>query len=52
MQHVLCTGNLTCRDQYEDLTLLAPNVHIVKGDFDEMSSFPDTKVLYDFFVIL
>mmetsp|Transcript_48000 Transcript_48000/g.71134 ORF Transcript_48000/g.71134 Transcript_48000/m.71134 type:complete len:220 (-) Transcript_48000:139-798(-) len=34
MQHVLCTGNLGSRDQYEELRNLAPNVHVVSGDYE------------------
>eukprot|EP00560_Eucampia_antarctica_P006514 CAMPEP_0197824548 /NCGR_PEP_ID=MMETSP1437-20131217/1770_1 /TAXON_ID=49252 ORGANISM="Eucampia antarctica, Strain CCMP1452" /NCGR_SAMPLE_ID=MMETSP1437 /ASSEMBLY_ACC=CAM_ASM_001096 /LENGTH=197 /DNA_ID=CAMNT_0043424211 /DNA_START=15 /DNA_END=608 /DNA_ORIENTATION=+ len=54
MQHVVCTGNLGSKEQYEDLRNLAPNVHIVSGDFefnngecdfDSQIVFPDTKVL-------
>ncbi|RHY77106.1 hypothetical protein DYB30_014192, partial [Aphanomyces astaci] len=35
MQHVLCTGNMVTKEQYDELRGLAPNVHIVRGDFDE-----------------
>lgn len=45
MQHVLCTGNLVTKEQYDELKGLAPNVHIVRGGFDEDSSFPDSKVI-------
>jgi len=55
MQHVLCTGNLTTRDQYDMLRDLAPNVHVTRGDFDEPgvggdemgggSGFPEKKVV-------
>ena len=34
MQHVICTGNVG-REQYEELRALAPNVHVVEGDFPE-----------------
>mmetsp|Transcript_9346 Transcript_9346/g.13689 ORF Transcript_9346/g.13689 Transcript_9346/m.13689 type:complete len:246 (+) Transcript_9346:195-932(+) len=34
MQHVICTGNLGCKEQYEELRELAPNVHVVTGDFE------------------
>jgi vacuolar protein sorting-associated protein 29 len=40
MQHVLCTGNLVVREQLEELKALAPNVHVVRGDFDENVTFP------------
>mmetsp|Transcript_7287 Transcript_7287/g.10855 ORF Transcript_7287/g.10855 Transcript_7287/m.10855 type:complete len:234 (+) Transcript_7287:73-774(+) len=45
MQHVLCTGNLTSKDKYEEIKKLAPNVHIVNGDMDENSFWPETKSL-------
>lgn len=31
MQHVICTGNVGSKEQYEELRQLAPNVHIVSG---------------------
>ena len=37
IQHVLCTGNLTTQDSYDYLKSLAADVHIVKGDFDDVS---------------
>jgi vacuolar protein sorting-associated protein 29 len=33
MQHVLCTGNIG-REQYDELVALAPNVHVVQGDYN------------------
>ena len=42
---VLCTGNLVTKEQYDDLRALAPNVHVVRGDFDEDASLPDSKVI-------
>ncbi|ETV79990.1 hypothetical protein, variant [Aphanomyces astaci] len=45
MQHVLCTGNMVTKEQYDELRGLAPNVHIVRGDFDESSNYPDKKVI-------
>jgi len=54
MQHVICTGNLGSKAQYEELRSLAPSVHIVEGDYEYTSSvdntdttfsFPDTKVI-------
>ena len=46
MQHVVCTGNIGM-EQYEELRTLAPNVHVVAGDFDDASQlqFPETSVL-------
>lgn len=45
MQHVLCTGNLVTKDQFEELRALAPNVHVVQGGFDDDASYPDSKVV-------
>lgn len=36
-QHLLCTGNLCSREQYDFLRTLAPSVHVVRGDMDEVS---------------
>lgn len=46
MQHVLCTGNLG-REQFNELCALAPNVHIVRGDYDndETLTFPEVRVV-------
>ena len=44
MQHVICTGNIGS-EQYEDIRELAPNVHVVAGDYDVDSSFPETRVV-------
>lgn len=50
MQHVICTGNLTQQEQYEQLRALAPNVHVVAGDYDNeaeagTTTFPETRVV-------
>ena len=46
MQHVICTGNIS-REQFEELCTLAPNVHVVAGDYDldPELAFPETRVL-------
>ena len=36
IQHIICTGNLTSKDMHEYLKTLASDVHVVKGDFDEV----------------
>jgi len=38
MQHVLCTGNIGCKKEYERLRELAPNIHIVGGDYEYNTS--------------
>ncbi|CAM9285266.1 unnamed protein product [Chrysoparadoxa australica] len=45
MQHVLCTGNLVCKEQENHLKTLAPNVHIVSGDFDDRQ-YAETRVVH------
>mmetsp|Transcript_12738 Transcript_12738/g.15614 ORF Transcript_12738/g.15614 Transcript_12738/m.15614 type:complete len:199 (+) Transcript_12738:156-752(+) len=52
MQHVICTGNLGSKQQYDELRQLAPNIHVVAGDCDtmdktslQMMAFPETKVV-------
>jgi len=45
IQHILSTGNLCTKDTHDYLKSLASDLHIVKGDFDENSTYPDTKVL-------
>ncbi len=41
----MCTGNLVTKEQHDELKALAPNVHIVRGGFDEDQSFPESKVI-------
>lgn len=36
IQHILCTGNLCTKESYDYLKTLANDVHIVRGDFDEV----------------
>ena len=45
MQHVLCTGNLTSKEQIDELRALAPNVHVVRGSFDDDASHPESKII-------
>ena len=51
MQHVICTGNVGSKEQYEELRQLAPNVHIVSGseNSDDVQSsqmaFPAMRVV-------
>lgn len=46
MQHVICTGNVG-REQFNEFCALAPNVHVVRGDFDndETLPFPEVQVV-------
>lgn len=36
IQHILCTGNLVTKETYDYLKTIASDVHVVKGDFDEV----------------
>jgi vacuolar protein sorting-associated protein 29 len=36
IQHILCTGNLCNRDTYDYLKTIANDVHVVRGDFDDV----------------
>ena len=36
IQHILCTGNLGTKETYDYLKTIASDVHVVKGDFDEV----------------
>ena len=38
IQHILCTGNLCSKETFDYLKTLASDVHVVKGDFDDVSS--------------
>lgn len=37
IHHILCTGNLCTKESFDYLKTLANDVHIVRGDFDEVS---------------
>merc|ERR1712136_229617 len=45
IQHILCTGNLCTKETFDYLKTLANDVHVVRGDFDENSSYPEQKVV-------
>lgn len=36
IQHILCTGNLCTKESYDYLKTLSSDVHVVRGDFDEV----------------
>eukprot|EP01147_Barroeca_monosierra_P001232 gene1232-4441_t len=44
IQHILCTGNLVTRDTFDYLKTLASDVHVVAGDFDEIT-YPEEKIV-------
>lgn len=37
IQHILCTGNLCTKESFDYLKTLASDVHVVRGDFDEVN---------------
>ena len=39
IQQILCTGNVCDKETYDYLRTISPDVHVVKGDYDE-SGFP------------
>lgn len=45
IQHILCTGNLCTKESYDYLKTLASDVHVVRGDFDEILAYPEQKVV-------
>eukprot|EP01083_Nonionella_stella_P017076 47706_1 len=45
IHHVLCTGNVGSKKAMESLQRIAPNLHIVRGDFDKDNKLPDMKVV-------
>lgn len=53
IQHILCTGNLCTKESFDYLKTLASDVHVVRGDFDEVKcNIKDVKklVIYKTFV--
>lgn len=40
IQHILCTGNLCNRDTFDYLKSVANDVHVVRGDFDDVRARP------------
>ena len=36
IQHILCTGNLCTKETYDYLKTIAADLHVVKGDFDDV----------------
>jgi len=45
IQHILCTGNLCAKEVHDYLRTLATDIHFVRGDFDENTTFPEVKVI-------
>jgi len=45
IQHVLSIGNIGSRESYDWLKSLSNNFHAVKGENDDISNLPETKVV-------
>lgn len=45
IQHILCPGNLCSKETFDYLKTIASDVHVTRGDFDENTSYPETKVV-------
>ncbi len=39
IQHILCTGNLCNKETMDYLKTLANDIHVVRGDFDDVNGF-------------
>jgi vacuolar protein sorting-associated protein 29 len=42
IQQILCTGNVCDKETYDYLRTISPDVHVVKGDYDESTAFPSS----------
>ena len=42
IQQILCTGNVCDRETYEYLRTVSPDVHVVRGDYDEVRCIVNT----------
>lgn len=45
IHYVLCTGNLCTKETYDFFKSIAPEVHVVKGEYDENTTYPEKKVV-------
>ncbi|SAL95925.1 hypothetical protein [Absidia glauca] len=45
IQQIICTGNICDKETLDYLKTIAGDITVVKGDFDENTSFPQAKVL-------
>eukprot|EP01132_Coremiostelium_polycephalum_P007464 gene7464-9171_t len=45
IQHILCTGNLVSKEIHDYFKTKTTDVHIVRGDLDENSKYPETKIV-------
>ncbi len=52
IQHILCTGNLCTKETVDYLKTLTADVHIVRGDFDDVSIIVSYLNLTNYFLII
>ncbi|TYH83089.1 hypothetical protein ES332_D02G108400v1 [Gossypium tomentosum] len=45
IQHFICTGNLCIKEVQDYLKTLCPDLHIIRGEYDEDTRYPETKTL-------
>ena len=45
IQQILCTGNVCDRETYDYLRTVAADVHVVRGDYDEVRSSSSVRTL-------
>ncbi|KAG0168375.1 Vacuolar protein sorting-associated protein 29 [Apophysomyces sp. BC1034] len=45
IQQIICTGNICDKETLDYLKTIAGDIAVVKGDFDENSNFPQSKVI-------
>lgn len=48
IQHILCMGNLCTKETFDYLKTLAGDVHVVRGDFDEVQLKQQPSYLQDY----
>lgn len=45
IQQIICTGNVCDKETFEYLRTVSPDVHVVRGDFDEDPRYPLSQIL-------
>ena len=43
IQQIICTGNICDKETYDYLRTIAGDVHVVKGDWDEVRRAPQAQ---------
>jgi vacuolar protein sorting-associated protein 29 len=47
IQQILCTGNVCDKETFDYLRTISPDVHVVKGDYDEVLVIPFVYIPYE-----